>query len=158
MQLSVIETNSSGCSSSPGSVSIGVVPIGSQLAFFTLQQCRVVDTRQAAGPYGAPPLAAGQVRVFGITGRCGVPAEAVAIAVNATVDSPGALGHLSLFPAGISAPLASTLNFGAAKTRASNAISLLSGGVLAVSCVMTNPLAATDFILDISGYFAFVPQ
>ena len=46
------------------------------LDFYTIAPCRAVDTRGAAGPYGAPALAAGAPRAFALAGRCGVPAAA----------------------------------------------------------------------------------
>jgi hypothetical protein len=46
---------------------------GSALEFSTLTPCRLLDTRDAAGTFGGPALAAGADRVFPLFGRCGMP-------------------------------------------------------------------------------------
>jgi hypothetical protein len=121
-------------------------------AFFTLPPCRVVDTRDAPGPHGGPALVAGGDRVFTVAGRCGVPASARAIAMNATVAGPGAAGNLRFYPGGASLPLASAINYAAGQTRGNNAIVPLSpAGSLAVRC--TQASGTTHFILDVTGYF-----
>src|SRR5204863_8049945 len=55
---------------------------GSGLRFHTLVPCRLLDTRDAAGPYGGPLLGAGASRSFDLTGRCGIPADAAAVSLN----------------------------------------------------------------------------
>ena len=110
-----------------------LTPAGAVEGFFTLAPCRVVDTRDAAGPYGGPPLAGGGTRVFTMVGRCGIPSGALAISLNVTVVQPTAGGFLTLYPGGASLPLASTLNYRADQIRANNAIVRLGpGGTLAV--------------------------
>jgi hypothetical protein len=72
--------------------------------------------------------------------------------VNITVTQPTAPGHITLYPAGGSLPLASTLNYRADQTRANNAIvGLGAGGGLVVFCGQTT--GTTHFIIDVSGYF-----
>ena len=54
--------------------------------FYTLDPCRAIDSRGAE----APALAAGAIRTFTMTGRCGIPATATALSVNVAVTgSPG---------------------------------------------------------------------
>ena len=65
--------------------------------FFTLTPCRALDTRQPVGPQGGPALAAGAQRAVTLAGFCGLPATAVAVAVNLTVVAPAA-GDIRLFP------------------------------------------------------------
>src|ERR1700693_5129225 len=65
---------------SPHSVSRGVSAMGavtSPLPFIGLAPCRIADTRNPAGPYGAPALAAGVPRNFTLTGQCGIPTAAL---------------------------------------------------------------------------------
>jgi hypothetical protein len=90
-----------------------------------------------------------------VAGLCGIPADARAVAINATVATPGADGNLRLFPAGEPVPLASTLNFAAGRTRANSALATLgAGGQLAVSCDMpVAPAGAAHLVLDVFGYF-----
>ena len=87
-------------------------------------------------------------------GRCGIPAEADAVALNVIVTQPSSPGFLSLYALGIAPPLASTINFGPGQTRANNAIVQLgSGGSIVVDDGQTT--GATHVILDVVGYFRF---
>ncbi|HEV8611145.1 MAG TPA: hypothetical protein VGS98_13905, partial [Thermoanaerobaculia bacterium] len=120
--------------------------------FYTVTPCRVADTRDAAGPWGGPPLAAGLPRTFAIGGRCGVSPSAKAVSFNFTVTQPTAFGHLTVYPEGSNPPLVSAMNFRAGQTRANNAILALGpGGVLTV--VSGQPSGTTHFIIDVNGYF-----
>ncbi|HSD65935.1 MAG TPA: hypothetical protein VLF95_04500, partial [Vicinamibacteria bacterium] len=125
---------------------------GSALALFTLTPCRLLDTRELAGTFGGPALAAGTDRVFPLHGRCGIPATARAVSLNLTVTGSAAAGNLRLYPAGSPLPLATAINYSAGQTRAGNAVATLNGlGELAVRC--TQPSGTTHFILDVNGYF-----
>ncbi len=118
--------------------------------FYTLPPCRLVDTR-AAGP----ALASGEVRAFPAAGRCGVPDDATALAVNTTAVAPTRGGHLRLFPWGGDASGTSTINFAAGRTRANNAVVALGvGGKVAAAAELAAPAGgAVHFVLDVSGYF-----
>jgi pimeloyl-ACP methyl ester carboxylesterase len=121
--------------------------------FFTLAPCRVVDTRLAAGPYGGPALSAGTVRVIGLTGICGIPATAIAVAVNITVTQGSAQGELALYPADQLPPLPSIISFRAGMTRANNAVlGLARDGSGQVSAALTGA-ETVHVILDVTGYF-----
>jgi hypothetical protein len=118
---------------------------------YTLTPCRLVDTRDPAGPWGGPVLLGGATRVFAIAGRCNVPPTATSVSVNVTVIQPTAPGNLILFPGG-TPPVVSTINFRPGQTRANNAIVLLSAsGTLSVADAQSS--GTTDFILDVNGYF-----
>jgi hypothetical protein len=120
--------------------------------YFTLVPCRVVDTRNPAGPVGGPALAAGADRTFTVTGRCGIPASAKALSANVTVTGPSSGGHLTIFPGGTPNSTASTINFAAGQTRANNAVLPLDGvGRLGVRCAQAS--GTTHFLLDVTGYF-----
>ena len=124
---------------------------GSALDFYTLTPCRVVDTRNAAGPYGGPPLAAQASRAFAVGGQCGVPADAVAISANLTVVTPTTSGDLRAFPGAGAAPLTSVINFRPGQVRANNAVIQLSSGL----CSIQNDQGSgnTNFLMDVNGYF-----
>jgi hypothetical protein len=125
------------------------VSIACASSFYTLTPCCVADTRAPDGPYGGPALSAGVERVFVITDQCGIPETARAVSFNVTVTQAGAQGHVLLYPAGVSPPLVSAINFRAGQTRANNAIVPLgTGGALAVLSA-----APTHLILDVNGYF-----
>jgi hypothetical protein len=122
-------------------------------SFHTLPPCRLLDTRLAAGPYGAPAVSAGSDRVLVAPGRCGIPASALALSVNLTVVTPGAAGNLRLFPGDASAPNTSTLNFGAGQTRANNAIVMMASSGSGTIAVHNAAAASVDVVIDVNGYF-----
>jgi hypothetical protein len=122
--------------------------------FYTLNPCRVADTRDAPGPYGGPALQAGSTRAFVMVGACGIPAEADAIAVNVTVTQPTAPGHVIIYPLGVALPTTSTINYSAGQTRANNAIVQVgTNGSIAATCGQLS--GTTHFIIDVIGYFRF---
>ncbi|HBL27660.1 MAG TPA: hypothetical protein DD490_12555, partial [Acidobacteria bacterium] len=68
------------------------------LDYHTVTPCRILDTRNPAGPLGGPALAASASRTFVLTGACGVPITAKAVTMNMTAILPTAAGYLTLFP------------------------------------------------------------
>jgi hypothetical protein len=125
-------------------------PATSATAFYTVPPCRVVDTR-AAGP----ALGAGTERNFTVSGACGIPNTARAVAANVTVVNATDAGHLRLYPRGSAVPPTSTLNFRPVAARANNAVLGLGvAGAVAVWTGMERPAGQVDFILDVTGYFA----
>ena len=122
--------------------------------FFTVTPCRLVDTRNAAGPTGGPSLSPGATRNFPVTGgACGIPSTATAVALSVTVTQPAAEGYLSLYPGDAAGPpLVSSINFTPGVTRANNAVVPLAtnGGTINVNNASAG---AVHFVLDVSGYF-----
>jgi CSLREA domain-containing protein len=125
------------------------------LSFFTLTPCRLVDTRAPAAPAGGPPLGANTTRFFPAAGSCGIPSDAAAVALIATVVGPTDPGNLRVYPAGAASPLASTTNFAANRVRANNAVTPLgAAGQVAVQCDMPAGSAGTaNLVIDAFGYF-----
>jgi streptogramin lyase len=119
--------------------------------FYTITPCRLVDTRNPAGPLGGPALAANATRLFNLAGSCGIPSTARALVVNVAVTGATAQGHLRLFPGGLPVPLVSTINYKANQTRANNAVVGLGAGTLEIYCGQGSGTA--HVILDVSGYF-----
>lgn len=120
------------------------------LYFVPVTPCRVVDTRNATGPFGGPKLY-GNSRDFAIPdGPCGIPATALAYSLNVTVVPAGPLGYLTIWPTGQPQPVVSTLNsqHGIVKANAAIVPAGLGGSVSVYAS------AATDVVLDINGYFA----
>ena len=118
--------------------------------YIPVTPCRIVDTRLATGPFGAPELAAGSTRSFNIPqSSCNIPSSAVAYSVNATVLPNAKLNYLTMWPAGTTQPVASTLNSLDGRIKANAAI-VPAGTSGAVSVYVSD---ATQFILDIDGYF-----
>jgi hypothetical protein len=127
-------------------------PVSAATTFYALAPCRAIDTRNAAGPLGGPPIGALGLRAFVATGVCNVPAGAVALSANVTAVNPAATGDLLVYPNGIaSPPTVSTLSFRAGRTRANNTlVYLASDGSLLVK---NNAAGTLDLVLDVNGYF-----
>jgi hypothetical protein len=121
--------------------------------YYPLTPCRALDTRGPVGPSGGPVISDGTNRTFAMGGVCGVPMDAVAVAINLTVVGGTGGGHCTVFPAGTTVPLASTINFTAARARANNAlVPLGTGGQLTIRCTVTGP-GTVHGIVDVSGFF-----
>jgi len=135
-----------------GVLTFSLAPAVGPMSYYTVPPCRLLDTRDPAGPHGGPSLASGAVRTIGAAGSCGIPAGARAIATNVTVVAGGSAGYLTAFADGETAPLASMINFRAGQVRASNAIVKLSaaGNAAVVAGIGAGQV---DLVLDVSGYF-----
>jgi CSLREA domain-containing protein len=121
--------------------------------FYTLTPCRVIDTRQPAGPYGGPALVDHDTRNFVLAGRCGIPSTATSVAVNiAVTQQTNAPGFLTLFPGGTTRPTVSSINYKAGQTRANNAIVPL-GALSDIDVYCAQGGGTVQFILDVNGYF-----
>ncbi len=126
-------------------------PVASR--FFPIPPCRAIDTRNVPGPGGGPALGAGEIRDLALVGTCGIPTSARAVAYNVTVTNATAAGSALLFPAGEEPPLASSVSFGAGRTRANNGI-VATGASGEVSLAVDLPYGASvDVVVDVVGYF-----
>lgn len=131
---------------------LNICPLRAQTAlnFVPIPPCRLADTRNPVGSFGGPSLQAAMPRNFPVlSGYCGIPANASAYSFNITVVPAGFLGYLTIWPAGGTQPIASTMNSYLGVVVANAAI-VSAGTNGAVSVYATNP---TDVILDINGYF-----
>lgn len=117
--------------------------------FNPLPPCRVIDTRVAAQ---GPALAAGTNRVVTLAANCGIPTNAAAVSLNVTVVGATTAGYLTLYPAGTTRPLSSTINFAIGQTRANNAIvKVNASGQVAVFGGLAS--GSTHVIVDVAGFF-----
>jgi len=123
----------------------------SPLQFVPIAPCRILDTRGPNGSLGGPALAAGVARTIPIlSSACGIPASAMAYSLNATVvPAQGALGYLTLWPAGQTQPAVSTLNSPDGSIIA-NSLIVSAGSSGSINAFVTQ---TTHLVLDINGYF-----
>jgi len=121
--------------------------------FYVVPACRLIDTRDADGPYGAPALTANKTRNFLAPGRCGIPSGVTALAVNITAVGASSNGWMTLFngPAGAALPAASTINYTTGRTRANNAIVQVAGDGT-INIYNSGPFNI-HVIVDVNGYF-----
>ncbi|MBI4902156.1 MAG: BACON domain-containing protein [Acidobacteria bacterium] len=128
----------------------------SNLAYYPLTPCRVIETRAAyrpqAGEFGPPSLAAKQARSFRFpnSSDCSIPSGASAYSVTITVVPKGPLPFLTAWPSGANQPNVSTINSPAGRVL-SNSVILPAGTNAAISLYAYE---STDVIVDINGYFA----
>lgn len=136
-----------------GRITTGVAPPGA--SFFGLTPCRVLDTRNAAGALGAPPLqpAGSADRAFVVAVSCGIPADALAVSTNVTVTNTAAAGFLSIYRGDGARTGASSISFNAGQTRANNAILQLALDASGSVKVQNTAAGTVDFILDVNGFF-----
>jgi alpha-tubulin suppressor-like RCC1 family protein len=117
---------------------------------------RVLETRSGNPSFatvdglfeGAGLTGAGQVVEVKVTGRAGVPVDAAAVFLNVVAVGPSGPGYLTVFPCGITPPLAANVNYITGDV-AANAV-LAKIGVDGSVCVYTS--AATDLVIDVNGY------
>jgi hypothetical protein len=115
------------------------------LSLYTTQLCRALDTRSGA----VPAALSGTMNVNLSSSACSLPPAAQAYVLNATVVPQGALGYLTLWPAGGAQPLAAAINSLDGAVTSNMAIVPAANGSVAVFA--SNP---THLILDVFGYFA----
>lgn len=120
--------------------------------YFKLPPCRLVDTRSTK----AGPLANGETRTFALAG-CGVPVDAKAVSMNATVVSPSGDGSIILFEGTLNPALATlpTLSFGTSTSpRANNAVVRTWGATTVAAKAQVAGAGSVHLILDVEGYFS----
>ena len=129
---------------------VGGPPPPVATSLYTVAPCRIVDTRNAAGPLGGPAIAAGATRSFTLTNTtCSVPSAATAVSMNVTTADATAKGHMTIFPGTGTAPGTNTVSFNPGQNRANNVLIGLTGGVLSVTNSSTGTI---NLILDVNGY------
>ncbi|MHB8799704.1 MAG: IPT/TIG domain-containing protein [Thermoanaerobaculia bacterium] len=120
--------------------------------FYSMTPCRVIDTRNSAGPFGGPSLAPLAVRSFDLAaGGCGIPGDAAGISLNVTIADASSSGNLTIYPGLGTVPGTNTITFRPGKNRANNVQIGLVGGVLSVYDSQTS--GGVHLIVDVNGYF-----
>lgn len=119
--------------------------------FHPLTPARVLDTR--SNPQGLPPGKVASNAEIGADVTVGdVPGTASGVVVNTTVTEPTAGSYLTVFPSGVTRPLASNLNFGVAQTVPN--LVIVKVGALDGNVKIYNNNGQVHVIFDVVGYFA----
>lgn len=150
--VSVTVTNPGGLNGAKNPGFFYVAPVAAS-DFYMVSPCRVLDTRNANGPWGGPALGASGQRTFTVTGRCGVPSTAKAVVGNLTVVDPTATGYLSAFPGNAFDLGTSTLSFAAGGVKANNATLQLATDGAGTVGIRNNAAGTVHVILDVTGYY-----
>jgi hypothetical protein len=124
--------------------------------FYTLEPCRLIDTRAV----DAPSFGANTTRLFSVSGKCGIPADAVAVALALTAVNSTDTGDFRIYPANSSPPLASALNFPGNKVRSGNAVIGIgpapiapANGVFVLCDMPVSSNGTVDLVVDVYGFF-----
>jgi len=120
----------------------------------SLPPARILDTRIGQG--GFSTMTGGQTIDVQVAGQGGVPSTTSAtppsaIVLNVTVTNPSLPGYLTLYPTGVSRPLASNLNFVTGQTVPNLVqVALGTGGKVSIF----NFGGTTDVIFDVAGWIS----
>jgi hypothetical protein len=132
------------------------VESGERAVFIPITPCRVMDTRPATtvGPRNTAlgPAETYTIQVIGVNGNCTIPADAVGLVTNVTIDQPSAPSFLTVWPADAPRPLASSLNWVANQPPQPNAVTTDISADGKVS--FFNNGGTVHVIADIVGYYA----
>jgi hypothetical protein len=131
-------------------------PAAGPFQFYSITPCRLVDTRNPAGPSGGPILAGDTVRSFPITGTCGIPAGAQAAVLNVVIVGPSGGGNLRVWPYNTTMPLVATINFDPLEPAIANGaiVPLSADPSLQVSVYPAMGAGqTTHLVIDATGYF-----
>ncbi len=121
-----------------------------RIGFNPLTPVRILDTRTGIGGITGP-LTAGQSVSLTVGGNNGVPAQASAVVMNATVTDTTAASFLTIWPEGATRPLASNLNWGPGVT-IPNLVTVKLGTGAGIS--IFNDLGTVQVILDLAGFYS----
>ncbi|MBL8229255.1 MAG: hypothetical protein JNL98_12285 [Bryobacterales bacterium] len=125
---------------------------GQGLFYFPVTQCRVSDTRNAAGAYGGPIFADDSSRTIAIprSSCAGIPTTARGYVLNATALPNGSpMPFLTLWPTGQARPNASVLNAFQGQIATNSAI-IPAGSDGSIDLYA---FRRTHVVLEVSGYF-----
>jgi alpha-tubulin suppressor-like RCC1 family protein len=115
---------------------------------------RLLDSRRPGGHtvdgqfQGGGRLGAQTTLELPVASRVGIPIDAEAVSLNVTVVSAAGDGFLTVYPCGTTRPDASNVNFTNGQTIPN--VVLAKVGAVGKVCLYTS--AATDVIVDVSGY------
>ena len=129
---------------------------GEKAIFVPITPCRVMDTRIAPFTVGARsnPIGSGEthsISVRGSNGNCTIPTDATGLAMNVTAVNGTDASYLTVFPSGVTQPVASNLNWSAGEAAVPNAVNASIGGDGKVS--FFNNAGNVDVVADIVGYY-----
>ena len=131
---------------------VGYFVMSSDVGLNPLDPARLLDTRDGTGVDSGEVAAvgAGEWIDLQVTGRCGVPDDTVAVALNIAATDSTVGSFLTVWPTGVERPVASSLNMTAGKT-VSNMVLARVGDDGRVS--IFNASGSTNVIVDVLGAF-----
>lgn len=128
-------------------------PVGG--IYHPLTPVRILDTRTGTGGVPVAPMGQGGTLDVQVAGRGSVPASGVSAAViNVTAADTTAPGYLTVYPAGVTRPLASNLNWTPGQTVPNLVVvGLGTGGTVDGKVTVYNGSGSANVIFDVAGYY-----
>lgn len=127
---------------------VDITPSIKPTRFTAIGPERLADTRSMPNWYS--PIAVGKVLRVRVARAHGVPADAVAAALNVTAVSPSATGFLTVYPCTATIPNVSTVNFEVGHDVANSTIATLAND--GYVCVYAS--VPVNVVIDITGWFS----
>lgn len=129
-------------------------------SFVSMTPCRVVDTRVKGGPFVANATRTFQVAGSGAkfaaqggrAGGCAVPSTAVGVSASTTAVGPKGPGYVRAWPAGMSMPTATFLNYSSASITNTGVLTLNTSSSTA-DITVKDFGSTTHLVIDVQGYF-----
>jgi lysophospholipase L1-like esterase len=130
---------------------------GPAMLYTPVTPCRLLDTRNSAGPLGGPYMIVGQSRTFSLAGQCGLPdlSSGGGLSVNVTAVPKSGLGYLTVWGTSETennVPVTSTLNAPTGTVVANAAFLTINPSTGASISAFAN--SDTDLVVDVTGYFS----
>jgi hypothetical protein len=125
------------------------LPGGSGATYVPLSPTRLLDSREGTGLSG--PFMTNTPRTFQVSGRGGVPANAVAVTGNLTVTGQSGPGWVFLGPDPVTTTTSSTVNFPYGDSRG-NAVTVALSSTGTLSATLASASQA-HLVFDVTGYF-----
>jgi hypothetical protein len=133
------------------------------LVYFPVAPCRILDTRFGTGVW-LGPLAAGSttsvahnqnlVPQGGLAAGCGVPTDPAAIVATVTAVNASGAGDLRVYATGTTVPNASVINYATVPgLNLANTTVIPTGQILGFDFVIQVDSSATQVVVDVNGYF-----
>ena len=125
--------------------------------FVPVPPCRLFDYRPAPDTVGSrtSPLGPAETalqQVTGPVGNCMIPGDATAVSMNVTIVSPTAASYLTVFPANVARPTASSLNWLAGQAATPNKVDVKLSPVGAIN--LYNKAGSVYVLADVVGFYS----
>ncbi len=124
--------------------------------YYPVTPTRVCDTRSGANDpatYAGDTLAPNIPLTVSIAGgSSGVPLSASAVALNITAVNPTGWGYFTVYPTGVVAPVASSVNFSSSTNAQANFVQVPLGNSGSINIMAGD--ASSDLLVDVVGYYA----
>ena len=128
---------------------------GERDVFVPITPCRLFDTRASAtvGPRNTPlgPADTMTQSVTGVNGNCTLPLDAAGVAMNVTTVNGTAASFLTVWPADVTQPLASSLNWVAGSPPTPNKVDVKLSAAGKIN--LFNNGGTVDVLADVVGYY-----